>query len=88
MKLRQNGFAFIELVMVVAFVGVLGFVVITAVNNRNNVASTDTTQASVEPAPQITSKADLATAEASLNTAAIDDNSADADLLDQDLSTF
>ncbi len=88
MKLRQNGFAFIELVLIVAFVGVLGFVVMTAVNNRNNVASTDTIQASVAPAPQVTSKADLTAAETRLNTAGIDDNTADADLLDQDMASF
>jgi len=88
MKSRQNGFSFIELTLVVAFVAVLGFVVVSAVKTRDNVASETATQATVAPAPQVTSKADLVTAEQNLDTAAIDDNSNDANTLDQDLNDF
>lgn len=88
MKSRQAGFSFIELTLVVAFVAVLGFVVVSAVKTRENVASETATQATVAPAPQVTSKADLVTAEKSLDTAAIDDNSTDADSLDKDLADF
>lgn len=88
MKSRQTGFSFIELTLVVAFVAVLGFVVVSAVKTRDNVASETATQATVAPAPQVTSKADLITAEQSLDTAAIDDNSNDADSLDKDLADF
>jgi competence protein ComGC len=88
MKSRETGFSFIEVTLVVAFVAVFGFVVVTAVNNHSNVASEVTTQATVAPAPQVTSAADLVTAEQSLDTTAIDDNSNDANSLDQDLATF
>ena len=88
MKSRQTGFSFIELTLVVAFVAVLGFVVVSAVKTRDNVASETATQATVAPAPQVTSKADLITAEQSLDTTAIDDNSNDADSLDKDLADF
>ena len=88
MNSRQTGFTFIELTLVVVFVAVLGFVVVTAVKTRDNVASQATTQSTVAPAPQVTSKADLVTAEKSLDTAAIDDNSLDADSLDKDLAAF
>ncbi|GEM_PF-3221946 len=88
MKSRQSGFSFIELTLVVAFVAVFGFVIVMAVKNHDNVASETAAQATVAPAPQITSKADLVTAEQSLDAAAIDDNSNDANSLDQDLATF
>jgi len=88
MKSRQTGFSFIELTLVVAFVAVFGVVVMMAVKNHDNLASKPATEATVVPAPQVTSKADLVTAEQSLDATAIDDSSNDADSLDQDLATF
>lgn len=88
MKNRQSGFTVIEIALVVVILAVLGFVVMTAVKNSSKTASESTPQATVVPAPQVTSKADLTAAEKSLDTAAIDDSSNDANSLDQDLATF
>lgn len=89
MKTRQQGFSLIEVVLVVGFVAVLGFVAVAAVGNGNKVASdTPTMSTSVSPAPQITGKADLLEAEHSLDTTGIDDNTVEAGDLDRDTADF
>jgi guanyl-specific ribonuclease Sa len=93
---KQAGFTFIELILVVATVVLIGFVGVTAYNAHQNAtqqASTNApgsvaTTASVPAAPQISSTSDLTAAENTLDKSDIDANTSDSSQLDSQLSSF
>ncbi len=102
MKLRklQSGFSVVELVIILAVVGVLAFVGYAVYNRQHNTTSTannnssqtvnDETKASdVPPAPVVSSTSDLDKASATLDK--VDpgtSNSSDSSQLDSQLSAF
>jgi len=93
---KQAGFTFIELILVVAALALIGVVGVTAYNSHQNAtqqASTNTpgpvaTTANVPAAPQINSTSDLTTAENTLDQSDVDANTSDSSQLNSQLSSF
>lgn len=83
---KQSGFAVLEIVLVLVVVAVLGFTAFTYFNNRQ--AGNEAATANVAAAPQITSTADLTTAETALDQLDIDANTLDSAQLDAELNSF
>jgi uncharacterized protein (UPF0333 family) len=73
-KTSQNGIAHLGLLLLVLIVVVIGFVGYKVVQNRENTttASTASSAATPQAIPTISSKADLNTAETTLNSQNVD----------------
>lgn len=85
---KQQGFAALEVLLVLVVVAVLGFTAWTYYNHHQTAIAPESPTAQVQPSPQINSLADLTTAENVLNQIDIDANSSDSSQLDSQLSNF
>jgi len=88
---KQSGFAVLEVLLLVVVVAILGYTAVTYIGRQQ--ASTDTTgstaaTATVPAAPQVSSTADLTTAENVVDQMDVDANSTDSSQLDSELANF
>ncbi|GEM_PF-2696148 len=84
---KQSGFAVLEVLILVVVVAILGFTAVTYMGHQQ--AATDTSAtASVVSAPQISSTADLTTAENVVDQMDVDANTTDNSQLDSELANF
>lgn len=89
---KQSGFAVLELLLIVVVLGAIGFTAVTYYSHRQQ-AVTDTTGSvaatvTVPSAPQISTTADLTTAESTLDQLNVDASSTDSSQLDAELTNF
>lgn len=83
---KQAGFTFLELVLVVAAVGLIGFMGVTAYNNHQAASVATAPKSQTPTAPDVTSTADLATAQTALDTSDLDATTTDSNELSSELS--
>ena len=88
---KQSGFATLEVVLLVVVVGVLAFTGVSYYNNTHPAADpsgSTIAKATVPTAPQVSTTADLTTAENAVDQMDIDASTVDSAQLDTELANF